>query len=533
MKKTKRIISLICLIFIIIMTFEKSISIAAIAHTSNDLSTLEEDKLKEMVSRKLNLTEFNYEVISGFHSSDRYVLVEGKNCYLIYDRELSDYIEFSTVTNSIYYNMDSSKKKVYLGPTYYFSEENGNMTDLYSATKVSIEAIEEYKSVEEELKKNYIQNKQEHTQSLEKEAIVMSAKPSDPVYIPYSHYYEALRDNLGTNANNSFAGSCSYVAAEMILSYYDSTENDIIIDEKYDVNKIKYFSSGTAINSIDDFGSSPGVDDRFHTMMIELGRSLGYTASNAFNIGNNDLKKLLKIYLDDKQLKYTFHSADSSKDKKNFCMEAINSGNPVGIFIKGDKTMLVQDHAIVGYGYDDTGIYAHFGWNEMQYCKMNINQYTIYDAYYIELNDEHSCTNNYLWGRDGCKGTFCPCGKKTCDHRYRSFAKFNSGYHQNICDGCGSYTLEKHNFNESNGWNICKDCGFKIELNHTHSYTYTPRADGKHHTSTCLCGDTKIEDCFGYSEMGGTVYCAKCGQKISGGIKFPFLTLNSIKSLIE
>ena len=183
MKNTKRIISLFCLFFILVMAFKNSFIAGAISHASNNLSTLEVDKLKEVVSRKLSLIEFNYEVISSFNSNDRYVLVEGKNCYLIYDRELSDYIEFSTITNSVYYKMHSSTKKIYLGPTYYFSEKDGNITELYNGTKVSIEEIEDYKSLEESLKKNYIQNKQKSTQNHEKEVILLSDATSNPCLI--------------------------------------------------------------------------------------------------------------------------------------------------------------------------------------------------------------------------------------------------------------------------------------------------------------------------------------------------------------
>lgn len=508
-----------CLICVMFLFINGSFSVKAKSNQhSAVLDTIEEAALNAIVFDKLGVNIFEYEVISGISSVNRYVLVEGNSCYLIYDRKLMDYIEYSTSTNSIYYSTEENIEKVYLAPTYYFKLKDNKIIDLISEEEVTSTQIESFVSIEEQLYSSFVNNRQNIELAVESENVIMSTEPSEPTYITHSYYFKKLADNMGDNTQTQFPGSCSYVAIGMILSYYDSIINDNVIEESYDVEETKYFSSYSSINT-NSYAESPGIDNTFHADIIALGRENGYTASDEFSISLTKMDDLLDDYFEDRDISITTHNTNIFTNKINFCKEAINSDNPVIIQITGTDTSLDPrdlNHAVVGYGYDDSGIYVNFGWTGT-YNNVNINNYSIPRAFYMELNEEHHCSNNYLWNNNGCSGTVCSCGIKICNHERKVFYNYNYTYHREQCAACGTYNLERHNFYISGEYNICTDCGYQIEVNHTHTYSYEPNGDGRFHIASCSCGDTKRESCIGMVEVNGDTCCMKCGQEIIGG----------------
>ena len=107
------------------------------------------------------------------------------------------------------------------------------------------------------------------------------------------------------------------------------------------------------------------------------------------------------------------------------------------------------------------------------------------------------CSNNYRWTHNGCTGTVCPCGSKTCNHICRSFVKYN--------------------FYEKNGFNVCSDCGYSIAIDHRYVFSYKSRGDGRTHNAIWSCGYSKTEACVGMVSIGGTASCSKCKQLINSG----------------
>ena len=93
------------------------------------LDNNEEKVIQEIVNDKLGIIEYSVNFMSGISDLNRYILIEGVNSYLIYDRELCDYIEFSNSTNSMYYLESNEVEKVYLGPTYYYKHENNQVRE--------------------------------------------------------------------------------------------------------------------------------------------------------------------------------------------------------------------------------------------------------------------------------------------------------------------------------------------------------------------------------------------------------------------
>lgn len=314
----------------------------------------------------------------------------------------------------------------------------------------------------------------------------------------------------------------------MILSYYDTTFNDNVIDEIRDVITIRNFSS-TEILKASSYEQSPGIDVNFQNQLINLGRRLGFTNGNEFSISLSNMDDLLRNYFNQRNLKISTHNAGTFTNKINFCKQAIDSNNPVIIQIRGTDESIDDrnlNHAVVGYGYDDSGIYVNFGWRNRNTSKVNINNYTISNAFYIELNEDHVCSNNYLWNHSGDSGSLCPCGSNTCNHLNKTYVQYNSSFHKEECNVCGMYTLLEHNPYETNGIYVCRDCGYEGLPNHNHSLKYTAIETGKKHLAICDCGYHMTESCIGFVGIDGRAYCSKCGQVIGGGGGNIFLSVS-------
>lgn len=486
---------------------EKTIFAADIAYAyKTELESKEIKEISNIVRTKFEFEEFGYELISSFSYCNRYVLIEGNDYYLIYDRMIADYTEYSTSTKSIYSLFGEIKNKLYIGPSYYFSEKNGKIKNLLNNQFVKEDEIKKYNEIEKNIFNNFTNNFEQRKNSSASNGIK---------YVPNKYYFDNLAKNTGDNNYASFFGSCGYVAAEMLLTYYDSILSDAIIDERYDAIEMKQFSTYYDIKT-SEYSESPGIDNRFHSYIISLGKKYGYTDGNEYSISLTNICNLFDKYFTNKNIDAVTYETGIFTNKINFCKNAIDLGNPVIIQIIGvDQTLDPRDlnHAVVGYGYDDTGIFVNFGWKGIN-TNVNINKYSIEKAIYINIPLEHECGNNYIWQFNDCNGTICVCGEKTCNHNNKNIYQNNSKYHKVQCRACSNYVLEEHNFHLSDGINVCKECNYKIENNHVHKYVYIPRGDGRFHISKCDCGDEIRETCFGINTIGGNSVCIKCGQNI-------------------
>ena len=74
--------------------------------------------VEQVVEQKLGKGTYTYEKLSSFTDPDRFILVEGDSCYLIYDNQLKDFLEYSEYENSAYFDLDNSCEKIYYSPTF-------------------------------------------------------------------------------------------------------------------------------------------------------------------------------------------------------------------------------------------------------------------------------------------------------------------------------------------------------------------------------------------------------------------------------
>ena len=204
-------------------------------------------------------------------------------------------------------------------------------------------------------------------------------------------YFSVLKNNFGVNSE----GSCGYVAAAMLLSYYDSYWNETIISENYD-------SSGSFDLDSQTINYSPGVkkestwvsnstyptyhdyidanyEEYFHLYLMKIARDeLHYENRNTTSWGATlyEIVNLIKHYLyeikgfDNSMLtvNYTsynnYSSYDSPDDEvRDIVIQKIESGIPV-LFL-GFPENQASGHFLIAYDYDSANdtIYFHSGWH--------------------------------------------------------------------------------------------------------------------------------------------------------------------------
>ena len=112
------------------------------------------------------------------------------------------------------------------------------------------------------------------------------------------------------------------------------------------------------------------------------------------------------------------------------------------------------------------------------------------------------------------------CGnvRQAKEHSYTyRYEEIDTISHYSYCE-CGKQRNDLHNFKLVGMMNVCENCNCRVNAEHVHSYTYTPRNDGKNHIKECSCGIFVMEQCLGEMSLGGQSLCSKCGQVVRSGI---------------
>ncbi|HBP25730.1 MAG TPA: hypothetical protein DD618_02105 [Acholeplasmatales bacterium] len=460
----------------------------------------------EIALEKLGQDKLFVEVMDGVNDEDRYVLFTGKEVgYLIYDTELEIYIEYSTEDESPFAHTSLPRSKVYAGPTYYLEKSEEKYFDVLNKREVSKFEIEEFSRYNENMSASVLARKEsERIERFNEEALAETPEPSapesDPVYeleqtstlsveheIPYSFYYENLRYNMGVNVD----GTCSFIAAGMVLSYYDSVYNDEIVSEELELPGTRRISDSNAAptepfdswSSIvpEAFNQSPGVSNDFLLETIDY-----MNVGNSMNIGQTGT--LISHYLDQAGVDYSkkewnlWEGLFTSRDQ--WVRDGIDSGNPVYIHFTGTDPDLDDrylNHAVVGYEYDDTGVFVNFGWRG-EYTHTNINNYTLQNVLYFIIHDDESAIYNYEWtSTNGADGIMCIGGEVVCNHNVQ-VKPIDEIYHLTGCFFCGSENVyTEHSF--VNG--VCTVCNYS-HVNHVLGTTWygTPSS---HYRKCTIC----------------------------------------------
>jgi len=332
-----------------------------------------------------------------------------------------------------------------------------------------------------------------------------------------TYYFSELTNNFG----NNYIGSCSYTAAAMLLSYYDTYWDDGIIPEHYEKNRLS-FNNSLPISSQTN---SPGIirehvptnvdyssfvdsnkDLYFHLKLISIGLETGIDLLGDYVLFPNSVKDLLEYYFYD-ILEYdtsdvTVDHVTGFEDVREYAINKVKQGIPVFVSATNPEG---SAHSFIIYDYneEDDELYCHMGWKNQlnsdgDYLTTHVSfssiEYTLFEgAVSISFNTEHSHSDNYV---DVSNNTYCSC--------------YFSCHPEHVCT-YEPYDDEQHIYS-------CNCVNNDVNMFY-HSYTYSHK-DASTHTKTCQCGHvvTKVHN-YEYKILDSTYHILTCECGATSGTK--------------
>lgn len=255
-------------------------------------------------------------------------------------------------------------------------------------------------------------------------------------FAPY--YFSNLNGRFGNNVK----GSCTYVAVDMLLSYYDSFWVDDFLPEKYDGQNV--FVDEAVLDATESPGSKNEADievnpyglsgeeyyylvneysdDIVHFDLLSRGiekLDLYDENTKVLSLGTflKDVRDVIYDYLDESttlsrdDIKIGFENSDPTKMRETI-IEKVKQGIPV---IVDAAAPLGGAHSFVAYDYDEEHdeIYCNAGWyNESTYhISMADLGYTgLQEIMYFEPTIEHeTCLNYSRYDEYGDVVEICAC----------------------------------------------------------------------------------------------------------------------------
>ncbi|MDD5932845.1 MAG: hypothetical protein PUC70_00990 [bacterium] len=246
-------------------------------------------------------------------------------------------------------------------------------------------------------------------------------------FAPY--YFSNLKGRFGNNVK----GSCTYVAVDMLLSYYDSFWNDNFLPEKYDGENV--FVNETILNATESPGSKNEADVGISTNNLSDEEYLNLVNNHKDDIVHFDLlsrgieklnlynedKKILSLstslsnvrdviydYLDESislsrdDIKIGFKNSNPTKMRETI-IENVSKGIPVIIDARDREDSSAEDvsaHSFLAYDYDEINdeIYCNAGWYGSSYSHISMTDLGfpyIQEIMYFEPTIEHEHSFNY------------------------------------------------------------------------------------------------------------------------------------------
>lgn len=214
-------------------------------------------------------------------------------------------------------------------------------------------------------------------------------------------------DNNTANYASNNEGICGLVAAQIILNYYDTFQNDNLIDEQYDT----YSISQIVQTSLSGWNVSPGSGTNIlyqnDTAFIDI---LTDVANNSFLIGGidigltaGDVRTILSNYTSSRNLSYV--ATELPMTFASFCSfieDRVNNNEPV--------ICAVPEHFVVVYGYDDDYFYFDTGYKYSARAPRNLFNFHGFSlCVRYEFTAPHIHSDNYY--NNPLKSFYCGCGE--------------------------------------------------------------------------------------------------------------------------
>lgn len=270
---------------------------------------------------------------------------------------------------------------------------------------------------------NCIENQKITPTQIKRESI-KTVDEIEPQYLAYTtfnmnFYFKYLYQYSPVNSD----GSCGFVSLIQVMSYYDTFYNDNVISEVYDRTK----TNATTLSQAKK--TSPGVvsegrnPEIYPTYYDFCSNTYSYNfqskltiiynniiGTNQYNFENSlgiwNYQSVLNSYYGNSQNVIVNSCSNLSNAQYiNIIRNNIDSKIPVIVHIR--KTQIINNevsylyHSVVAYDYDDSGIYANFGWGNGSTHKLLLGGDYGYDTiYYIGTLDfsnmGHLHSDNYI-----------------------------------------------------------------------------------------------------------------------------------------
>ena len=291
-------------------------------------------------------------------------------------------------------------------------------------------------------------------------------------------YMKTYFQNLNTNLGNNYKGSCGYVAAAMLLSYYDTILSDKIVPREFEKTSTSHDNP--------DFSESPGTkfyqfeynpdeinykdyvkvinkakNTYLHERLLSIAVNKQLTDASddkgPFVSTVNYVEKVMNHYLKNvaavKKCEYDIRVKDNSNEIGNaksdlkkleysnqirkYAISKVKKGYPVWLGVHNAKG---EGHAVIAYEYDKKTdkLYCHLGYRDevasgaatqsFTHLTPEEKGYTIYSsALVLEFDEDkisHTHTNNYEVVIGGSLFYYCVDGRyTTCDDLLVEFGK--------------------------------------------------------------------------------------------------------------
>ena len=385
----------------------------------------------------------------------------------------------------------------------------------------------------------------------------------------YDNFLVSYYDNLTYNFGVNYKNSCGYIAAAMLLSYYDTYWDDTIIPEQYDITAIGYETDFISERN------SPGVlrdvivlpdnpDDKtletlsasdyysimesmsnisLHAKLITIGASFGWynfdddsaPALTSTSITTLIIRRFLNQTSGMQNDEYSITTRyGASNDVKEHTIRMIQAGYPVMLAIgKPDQDV---GHVVIAYDCDPDNqvVYCHWGFGA-NYTHINPEEYgyTIFkNATIIDFTSEHSHSDNYgvttITNNVPNTEYYCydDCRILTYKdlHSYvNHYEPYISTQHKAYCE-CGEYITQDHNYSytditDTHHTATCV-CGLNEEPEEHYIHHYA-RNNSLTHYVYCECGESKLSAHVVSSGSGGILtkkICIFCGEIVDKGL---------------
>lgn len=298
--------------------------------------------LHDFAGNEYTLAEYSPSGYAIYHNSSAVVLEKSENSPSPYSG-LSENLYYAGPTHYYVYN---EGQNIY---THTITEEILDVEDVTAKARVCSEAQAELNSMADTQLKTYIE-----TGVMPIQSSLTRASDSYTYVGNHRDFFEDLTTHeMMGYYDSGEGGNCGYIAAGLVLLYYDYFHNDDFIDDATYLS-----SSGNAFQG----------EEFTKYLYEEIGDALGY--SNTLN-ATQTAKVMQKYLQDDRDISMTYWSVNMPS--KTSVVAQLKLDRPVIYCDRWDNPQPnggTVDHVIVVYGYDSSNhLIAHFGWSNYSHVE--------------------------------------------------------------------------------------------------------------------------------------------------------------------